>query len=90
MYSIFKILVVLKLTLILLLLTAGMGIVSEHTTTKDSTTLDYPLMDHLHSEEKTEVEEVAVSQEGNPDAVNSTKNCTNKNSLGELRLYIEL
>ena len=76
MDSILKILLVLKLTLILLILTAGMGIVSEPTNT--------------FLEQKITEDEVTIYQETNSGETDPDQNCPHKSSLGDLRLYIEL
>jgi len=91
MYSILKILLVLKLTLILLILTAGMGIVSEHSRPTESPDSDiYHLME-LSSVEKMIIENgTHIYHETNLSETVSDQNCSHKSSLGELRLYIEL
>ena len=91
MYSTLKILLVLKLTLILLILTAGMGIVSEHPRTIEYPDTDvYHLMDFAKLEEMIIEDEAKIHLEANLSQAASDQNCPNKSSLGELRLYIEL
>ena len=91
MYSILKILLVLKLTLILLILTAGMGIVSEHPNTIEKPDSDIiHLMDHARFEKIRIENEKKNHQETNLGEIVSDQDCPNKSSLGELRLYIEL
>ena len=91
MYSILKILLVLKLTLILLILTAGMWIVSEHSRPTDSTDSEIYRLMELSSAEQMIIENGAdISHETNLSETVSDHNCSHKSSLGELRLYIEL
>ncbi len=91
MYSTLKTLLVLKLTLILLIITAGMGIVSEHPHTIESPESDiYHLMENAHFEKMIFENEEKIHQETNLSETVSNQDCPNKSSLGELRLYIEL
>ena len=77
MYSIFKLLLVLKLTLILLFLTTGMGNVSE---VLDYTSIPLQVIDN-------KITVPAIQTDHSEQIVQV---CPDKNSLSDLRLYIEL
>jgi len=90
MYGILNILLVLKLTLILLFLTAGGGIVSEQTSSMESPNIDYHLLNYTLLEQNIIDDETIIYQETKTGDAHSDQNGQHKSSLGELRLYIEL
>lgn len=83
MYSIIKSILVLKLSFILILLMAGMGIISEEPNYTEGVNSSHILALQDYNELVTSGKQMVESEV-------ISESCSNKSSLSDLRLYIEL